>query len=216
MAGLSEHQAAFTAARAEREAARARLRANSTAVDATEAELESLRRQLAGNPDLASRIGALERALANRRHARDQAKARLGGFDAKLGEMIGDAVFADPARLVEQLDDRTPFLLLPVRLETRFWTEGEQHELRVRIFPDTIAVTAHEEALTAGEVDAARGFWRRRAAAARLGDDERDGSPRRPRGPRSSIATARGVPPISCAASGRPIGTAIRSRHPRR
>ncbi|HSD41120.1 MAG TPA: hypothetical protein VLD36_04560 [Burkholderiales bacterium] len=171
MAGLSEHQAAFAATRAERDAARAGLRAASGAVDASEAELAALRRQLPGNPDLAGRIAALDRALADRRRAVDQARGRLGGFDAKLGEMIGDAGLADPSRLIEQLDDRTPFLLLPVRLETRFWNEGEQHELRVRIFPDTIAVTAHEDALTTGEVDAARGFWRRRADAARLGDE---------------------------------------------
>lgn len=51
-----------------------------------------------------------------------------------------------------------PIALLPVRLETRFFDVGGGVELRVRIFPDTIHVDAHESALTANELDA-RARW---------------------------------------------------------
>ena len=47
-----------------------------------------------------------------------------------------------------------PFLLLPVRIETRFFGGADKPELRVRIFPDDVAITTHETALSAGEAEA--------------------------------------------------------------
>src|SRR5262249_32059908 len=45
-----------------------------------------------------------------------------------------------------------PLVLLPVRLETRFFTlSGGATELRVRVFPDRIHIDSHERDLTAGE-----------------------------------------------------------------
>ncbi|MGH8666799.1 MAG: hypothetical protein ACREUX_21255 [Burkholderiales bacterium] len=53
-----------------------------------------------------------------------------------------------------------PLLLLPVRLETRFFAlaDGKQ-ELRVRIFPDQIHVDSHEPALSADERRWGQHFW---------------------------------------------------------
>ncbi len=62
------------------------------------------------------------------------------------------------------LSDAHPLLLLPVRIETRFGGR----ELSVRVYPDAIHQDAHEEALTAAELELGRAFWTNRLAA---GDD---------------------------------------------
>lgn len=61
---------------------------------------------------------------------------------------------------VEDLDRDLPLLLLPVRLETRFFKQKDDTwELRVRIYPDEIHVDSHEEELTASEDKWGRHFW---------------------------------------------------------
>lgn len=72
-----------------------------------------------------------------------------------------------PQKLVEELDDHLPFLLFPVRVETRFMTVEEGKELWVRIFPDDIAVHTHEKALTKDELNAGMTYWREMWAASR-------------------------------------------------
>jgi hypothetical protein len=80
---------------------------------------------------------------------------------------------AQPWDLVEQLEDNLPFLLFPVRLETRFMAVENAHELWIRIFPDDIAVHTHEKDLTAREVDSGRTFWREMWAGAREFDEKK-------------------------------------------
>ena len=67
---------------------------------------------------------------------------------------------AQPWELVEGLSDSLPFLLLPVRVETRFMTVDDKKELWVRFFPDDIAVHTHEIELTSDEVEAGKTYWR--------------------------------------------------------
>lgn len=63
-----------------------------------------------------------------------------------------------------------PAVLLPVRLETRFFRLEEGGvELRVRVYPDTVHVDAHEPALTPDEQTWGRHFWEQ---TWRAGDDE--------------------------------------------
>ena len=70
-----------------------------------------------------------------------------------------------PWELVEGVGDHLPFLLFPVRLETRFMTVDGGRQLWVRMFPDDIAVHAHETTLTDDEVTAGKTYWRERWAA---------------------------------------------------
>jgi hypothetical protein len=53
-----------------------------------------------------------------------------------------------------------PLLLLPVRLETRFFTlPGNVTELRVRVYPDKIHLHSHEPDLLPGEHDWGAHYW---------------------------------------------------------
>ena len=53
-----------------------------------------------------------------------------------------------------------PLVLLPVRLETRFFTLADSRiELRVRVFPDKIHLDSHEPDLTADEQTWGRHYW---------------------------------------------------------
>ena len=53
-----------------------------------------------------------------------------------------------------------PLVLLPVRLETRFFTLADRStELRVRVFPDKIHLDSHEPDLTADEQTWGQHYW---------------------------------------------------------
>jgi hypothetical protein len=72
-----------------------------------------------------------------------------------------------PRSLVERLPDRDPFLLFPVRLETKFArTAAGSPELRVRIWPDDIGIALPPGDLSKEETAAGRQYWETRAAAA--------------------------------------------------
>lgn len=78
-------------------------------------------------------------------------------------------VFTDPRSNIEKLDDAYPFLLLPVRLETRF----KQDQLWIRIFPDDCAVDTFEKLLSETEVKNAALYWGRLWQAGGIEADER-------------------------------------------
>ena len=53
-----------------------------------------------------------------------------------------------------------PVVLLPVRLETRFFPRADgSAELRVRVYPDQVHIDSHEPELTADEVIWGQHFW---------------------------------------------------------
>jgi hypothetical protein len=62
----------------------------------------------------------------------------------------------DPRRGLGRLDDKQPFVLLPLRLETRFVGD----ELWIRAYPDQIAIATHEPDLTEAEAERGKAFWR--------------------------------------------------------
>jgi hypothetical protein len=103
-----------------------------------------------------------------------------GDCEGRLQTAIGDLYQRDPhpKNSLRSLDDRTPFLLFPVRLETIFVPvqsgEGLSHtELWVRIYPDDVAVHTHERILTDSEVAAGELYWTELVTAEHL-RDERD------------------------------------------
>jgi len=53
----------------------------------------------------------------------------------------------------------TPLLLLPIRVETRFMPGAQTPELWLRVYPDQLAVDAHQPGLTQAEIDAGTAYW---------------------------------------------------------
>jgi hypothetical protein len=110
--------------------------------------------------EIAARIAAGDAAAARAQQAlrtqvvdqRRNAAAGLAAADDKLRATIGqlriDPCDADPA---------VPLLLLPVRIETRFATDGRS--IRVRLFPDAIHIDQLDRGLTDDERAAAIGYW---------------------------------------------------------
>ena len=71
--------------------------------------------------------------------------------------------FSDPREFVDRLSDETPFLLMPVRLETRFKTvrsdNTDVNQLWVRIYPDDCMIDSFESVLSEVEVISAQKYW---------------------------------------------------------
>lgn len=93
-------------------------------------------------------------------------KKGLARINAELIEAI-ESIYAKqhPKYALSELDDNTPFLLFPLRIETRFITDASRKELWIRVYPDDIAVQTHEKLLTDLEVEAGQLYWLRTLAA---------------------------------------------------
>jgi hypothetical protein len=102
----------------------------------------------------------------------EESKTGLTGAQAGVRDATATLFEDQPQRLIEQMEDGVPFLLLPLRIETKFSGTGGAQELLVRIFPDDIAVALHEKMLTAGEAQAGQVYWKARALANAMPDLE--------------------------------------------
>lgn len=131
----------------------------------TEAALAMLRRS-GGKP---ADIKALETKLTGI----VKKKADLGVQIGKVRGDLRDAVvlLPQPGPDTEIPNTRadTPVLMLPVRLETRYFKGG--NELRVRIYPDQAHIDAHEPELTGDEIAAGTFYWTQRWQAATAAAD---------------------------------------------
>lgn len=67
-----------------------------------------------------------------------------------------DIPFSLPASFTTQ----HPVVLFPVRIQVKFvHTDSAAYELRVRIYPDQLGLSTHEEELTTAEVDDGKNYW---------------------------------------------------------
>jgi hypothetical protein len=98
-------------------------------------------------------------------NARQAATAALEGF----------ATFTDPRTNLAALSDALPFLLFPVRVETRFKTSGEppQSQLWVRIYPDDCSIDTFEDTFSAAELANAKLYWQAIWRAGGIEGDQR-------------------------------------------
>jgi hypothetical protein len=159
MSDLKNNQQQILQLRNERDSREAALRRTQQAAQQLEREIEQLERQ-AANPDAA---GILEEKRSEKKKLDTTFKRQQKGWqDAKaaafsnLAELFGQ----QPWELVEQLPDNLPFLLMPVKVETKFARSAAGgDELWVRFFPDTVAAYSHEEELMEAEVEAGHHYW---------------------------------------------------------
>ena len=117
------------------------------------------------------RAATLQREITELYQVIDRRKSDLKGARANVANLVGTFVLPQtPRQLISQLDDSLPFLLLPVRIETRFMGSGPGRELWVRVYPDDIAVHTHEKELTRDDADSAVEYWIQRTIAASIDD----------------------------------------------
>ncbi|MBN2351389.1 MAG: hypothetical protein JXD23_02390 [Spirochaetales bacterium] len=75
----------------------------------------------------------------------------------------------DPLLSIRNFSQSTPFFMFPVRIETKYKFLGSDHpELWIRVYPDDIAVDAHEPEFTQEEVEKARLYFAARGRASAL------------------------------------------------
>jgi hypothetical protein len=73
--------------------------------------------------------------------------------------LVKNPTFASQTSIFESLAADLPVLLLPVRFETRFYTQSPPAKLKIRIFPDQLAIDDHDERLSETEYKLGQQFW---------------------------------------------------------
>ena len=124
-----------------------------------------------------------KRRLENEKQAISEKVAALS-VQAKDFTNLSQQLFAtltqlnDPTQQIEEVSDAFPFLLLPLRLETRFKEipgnpVDSRYQLWVRIYPDTCHIETKEEFLSQFELQNAKQFWLQMWAAGGIEAEER-------------------------------------------
>lgn len=92
-------------------------------------------------------------------NAQKEAKEQIETIHQQLVTELGSA------SAFTQLNGQIPLVLLPVRLETRYFADDDQHyELRVRIFPDDIHINDYQSVMSTSEYELTRLYWDARLA----------------------------------------------------
>lgn len=152
------------------------LREIDSRVLAQQAELEAALR--AGQS--ANVVAPLKTQLENVRAGRSDLLAQHQALRLDIDRLAnGLLAQRDPAQLAEALDGNQPIALLPMRLETRYFSEFQANiptrpdrfpelqannpprpdRLRIRVYPDDINVIQHTAALTETERQAGINYW---------------------------------------------------------
>ena len=183
--GLASAQAALAAARDARDAAQlAALRATAT-VTATQAALDAANRRAAAGEETGAGVARLaegaRQAVAAQAAARDALQAATAAVSQAGASFAG---FSDPRESAGQLSNASPFLLLPVRIETRFRTllaagpvpgaaRQPEHQLLVRIYPDDCSIDTFEPLMSGSELTDVKTYWMNIWRAGGVENDQR-------------------------------------------
>jgi len=138
-------------------------------------EKEQLQRSYdAANPAHVNKLEELNKLQAGTAEQVDTLKKALTAAGTTVADISGRfKLFSDPKENINRLNDAYPFLLLPVRIETRFKKTDSNNQLWIRIFPDDCAVDTFEKLLSETEVKNAVSYWNRLWQAGGVEGDER-------------------------------------------
>jgi len=153
--------------------------ADADLLEATELLRRSLRRQRdlerrinTSQPDQIAELSSILQEVTELRARIDLKRETLKATWTRI-QSTADAfhLVSDPTTNITNLDDNFPVMLFPVRLETRFKqveiTVGQgpnavikmQHQLWVRVYPDTCLTDTFEETLSETEIRNAKRYW---------------------------------------------------------
>jgi hypothetical protein len=173
MQDFHANQAQLNQARAALDAAQSAVRQAAQQLKAIQATRDGLTRRLDPNDRARARLEALAKEADENVQAKQAEAERARGAVSEA--LAGFAPFTDPREHVTHFSDQLPFLLLPVRVETRFATLGASeavlHQLWVRIYPDDCSIDTFEPTLSVTELTNAQRYWR---AIWRAGGTEAD------------------------------------------
>lgn len=186
MADFTSGQSKLAAARAALNAKQLAALEASAAARQAQATLDLATRQIssAGESHTLASLAALAKrasaAEASTKQALKDAKDSVNAATSDFSE------FRDPRRNVASLADNSPFLLFPVRIETRFRTAtprggtqpelarvASQHELLVRIYPDDCSIDTFEPLLSQSELTNSKAYWMNIWRAGGVENDQR-------------------------------------------
>lgn len=106
-------------------------------------------------------------------------RERAAAASAEATLVNNFAIFTDPRDGISRMNDRTPILLMPVRLETRFKDMNAsasgipERQLWVRVYPDDCWLDSFNPTLTDSEVVNGKTYWSAIWAAGGVEDQER-------------------------------------------
>lgn len=148
--------------RDESEKARLELDSSAYRVKLLEQELATLERQKgANNPFYLKRKEQLNGEIKVAQADHGKKKETFAAVKGQLADITGSfQLFTDPRHeLAEHFSNQLPFLLFPLKMETRFKTVDNIPQLWVRVYPDECLVDNFEPLLSGKEVNNAARFW---------------------------------------------------------
>jgi hypothetical protein len=216
MPDLREVQKELAALRAARDAASVQARAAVLRAGEAKNRRIALERIAHGSDRPGDEVTALDREIAALEAEAQKRRAQLVNIESRVGGLAEELVTAPIDQLLASLDDHVPFLLFPVRLETKFAHGSDGVHLRVRIFPDNVNISAHDPLLSEGERASGAAYWAARTRALALDADGRRAAEvaawtmlaSRYGGPRARYVARQTEPAVWPSQDGVPLGAA--------
>ena len=127
-------------------------------------KVEAREKELLRTADIQNREELLKKVVAEKNKLNESIK-RFSDDKKRLSKNLENLIgtftqLQDPTEQIENLDDSYPFLLFPLRLETRFKKiDNATNQLWIRVYPDDCQINSNEKILSESELSNAKLFW---------------------------------------------------------